>query len=152
MMINRRKNILFSLWDVNGSSFVQTWIPFTKGMLCVFGWYWPSGSGDEDFKHFVNVFSLFCNYLPLEKSWALQLNKRESSSPKEALCQVWLKLDRWIWRRRRFSNFVNVLPQFLNYLPLDILRWNPSFEQTSLQIHFTQFGWNWLSGSREEHF
>ena len=37
---------------------------------------------------------IFANSLlfPSEKGWALQLNKFEASSPKEALCQVWLKL------------------------------------------------------------
>ena len=28
------------------------------------------------------------------------LNKLESPSPKDALCQVWLKLAHWFWRRR----------------------------------------------------
>ena len=33
-------------------------------MLCAkFGYKWPSGSGEEDFFNFVNVFSLFRNYL-----------------------------------------------------------------------------------------
>ena len=41
--------------------------------------------------NFVNIFSLFCNYLPLEKGGALHLNKFESPSSKDALCQVWLK-------------------------------------------------------------
>ena len=36
------------------------------------------------------VFSLFRNYLPLEKGRA-HLNKLEFPSPKDALCQVWLK-------------------------------------------------------------
>ena len=36
---------------------------------------------EEDFLNFVNVFSLFHNYLPLEKSWALHLNKIESPLP-----------------------------------------------------------------------
>ena len=40
---------------------------------------------------FVNVFSLFHNYLPLEKGMVLPLDKHESQSPKDALCQVWLK-------------------------------------------------------------
>ena len=64
---------------------------------------------------FVNVFSLFRNYLPLEKGTALHLNKLESSLPKDALCQVWLKLDQWFWRRR-FLMFVNVLLLSHNYL------------------------------------
>ena len=42
-------------------------------------------------------FLLFRNYLPLEKGRALHLNKLESPSPKEALCQVWLKSAQWFW-------------------------------------------------------
>ena len=44
------------------------------------------------FFNFVNVFSLIRNYLPLEKGGALHLNKLKSPTPKDALCQVWLKL------------------------------------------------------------
>ena len=47
---------------------------------------------EEKISKFVNVFSLFRNYLPLEKGGPLHLNKLESPSPKDALCQVWLKL------------------------------------------------------------
>ena len=66
----------------------------------------------------VNVFSQFCNNLPLEKGVALNLNKLESPSPKNALCQFWLKLAQWFWRRR-FLNFVNVFSLFGYYLPLE---------------------------------
>ena len=52
------------------------------------------------FLNFVIVFSLFLNYLPLEKGVAPHLNKLKSTSPKDALCQVWLKLTHWFWRRR----------------------------------------------------
>ena len=31
---------------------------------------------------------------------ALHLYKLESSSPRDTLCQVWLKLAQWFWRRR----------------------------------------------------
>ena len=37
----------------------------------------------------------------------LNLKKLESPSPKDAFCQVWLKLAQWFWRRR-FLQFVNV--------------------------------------------
>ena len=40
-------------------------------------------------------FSLFRNYLPLEKGMALNLKKLESTLPKNALCQVWWKLAQW---------------------------------------------------------
>ena len=42
--------------------------------------------------NFVNVFSVFLNYLPWEKGVALHLNKFKCPLPKDALCQVWLKL------------------------------------------------------------
>ena len=40
------------------------------------------------------------NYIPLEKGGAFHLNKLESLSPKDDLCQVWLKLAMWFLRRR----------------------------------------------------
>ena len=93
--------------------------PIHPRMLCAkFGWNWSSDSGEEDFFYFVNVCSLFRNYLPLEKGGALNLNKIESPSHKNALCQVWMKLAQWFWRRR-FLNVINVLSLFRNYLPLE---------------------------------
>ena len=53
-----------------------------------------------------------------ENLLVLHLNKLESPSPKDALCQVWLKLAKWFWRRR-FLNFVNVFHYLCNYLPLE---------------------------------
>ena len=64
-------------------------------------WFWR-----WRFLNFVNIFSQFCNYLPLKKGRALNLKKLESPSPKDALCQVWLKLAEWFWWRS--LNFVNV--------------------------------------------
>ena len=81
--------------------------PSPKDVLCqvwlkLAQWFWR-----RKFLNFVNVYSLFCNYLPLERGGTLNLHKIESPSPKDALCQVWLKLAQWFWRRR-FFNFVNV--------------------------------------------
>ena len=73
------------------------------------------------FLKFVHVILLFGNYLPLEKCMALHLNKFESPSPKDALCQAWLKLAQWFWRRK-FFNLVNVFSLFRNYLPMESLR------------------------------
>ena len=70
------------------------------------------------FLKFANIFSLFCYYLPLEKGEALHLNKLESPSSKDTLCQVWLKLTHWFWRRK-FLKFINVFSLFHNYLPLE---------------------------------
>ena len=112
-----------------------------------FGWNWPSGSGEEDFLNFINVFYLFYNYLSLEKVRALHLNKLESPSPKDALCQVWLKLAQWLWRRR-FFNFVSVFYLFYNYLPLEkgrVLHLNklesPSPKDASCQVWLKLAQW-----------
>ena len=56
------------------------------------------------FVNFVNVFSLFRNYLPFERGVTLHLNELESSLPKDALCQVWLKMVGW-FLRTRFLDF-----------------------------------------------
>ena len=53
----------------------------------------------EEDLNFVNAFLLFRNYLPLEKGGTFHLNKLESSSPKDALCHVLLKLAQRFWRR-----------------------------------------------------
>ena len=47
------------------------------------------------FFNFINIFSLLGYYLPLEKGMGLHLNKPELPSPKDALCQVSLKLDQY---------------------------------------------------------
>ena len=84
--------------------------PSPKDALCqvwlkLAQWFW------RRFLNFDNVFSLFPNYLPLEKGGALHFNKLEAPSPKDDFYQVWLKLAQWFWRRR-FSNFFNVFSQF----------------------------------------
>ena len=46
------------------------------------------------------------------------LNPLQSPSPKDALCQVGLKLAQWFWWRR-FWNFVDVFSLIRNYLPFE---------------------------------
>ena len=80
--------------------FIKLESPSPKDALCqvwlkLAQWFWR-----RFFFNFVNVFSLFPNYLPLGKGGALHLNKLDSPLPKDALCQVWLKLAKWFWRRR----------------------------------------------------
>ena len=98
---------------------------------------------------FVNVISLFRNYLPWEKGRGLLLNKLESSSPQNALCQVWLKLTLWFWRRRGcFFISSKYFPLFRNYLPLEkdvalhLINLNP----LHTKMLCAKFGWNWSSG------
>ena len=107
------------VYTVNGSSFeYKIESPKPKDALCqvclkLAQWFWR-----RRFLNFVNVFSLFRNYLPLEKGGALHLNKVESPSLKDALCKVWLKFVQWFWRKI-FLNFVNVFSLYRNYLPLE---------------------------------
>ena len=79
------------------------------------------------FKNYINVFSLFRNYLSVEKGRALYLNNLKSPLPKDTLNKAWLKLVEWFWIRR-FFNFVNVFLLFCDYLPLE--KGGPLFEQT----------------------
>ena len=91
--------------------------PSPKNALCqvwlkLAQWFWR-----RRFLNSINVFSLFRNYLPLERGGTIHLKKLEFPSPKDALCQVWFKLAQWFWRR--FLNFVNVFSLFRNYVPLE---------------------------------
>ena len=118
----------------------QVWLKLAK-------WFWR-----RRFFNFINVFSLFLNYLPLEKGRAIHLMKLESPPPKDALCQIWLKLAQWFCRR--FLNFINVFSLFPNYLPLEkyrALHLN-KLESPSPKDAFAKFGSNWPSGFGKEDF
>ena len=96
---------LFENWMV---LICKTWSPLHLRILYAkFGWNWPNGSGEEEFYIFVNVFSLFCNNLPLQKGGALHLYKLESPSLKDALCQVWLKNFWWRWKCEKYKIHVH---------------------------------------------
>ena len=84
----------------------QVWLKLAQ-------WFWR-----RRFFNFVNVFSLFRNYLPLEKGGDLHLYKLESPLPKNTLCQNWLKLAQWFWKKR-YLNFINLFSVLRNYLPLE---------------------------------
>ena len=146
--------VIISPWNKLGALHLNKHIsPSSKDALCqvwlkLNQWFWR-----RRFLNFINVFSLFQNYLLLEKGGVLHLNKLESLSPKDAWCQDWLKLAQWFWKRR-FLNFVNVFSLFHNYLPLEK---GGSFIWTNLNpLHpkmlYAKFGWNWPSGSIEEDF
>ena len=71
------------------------------------------------FSQFIFAISLY--YLPSENCFAFQLKKLESSSPRDALCQLW-------FLGRRFLNFVNAMLLFRFYLAPGKER-DPTFEQ-----------------------
>ena len=91
----------------------KTLSPFYQRMLYAkIGLNWPISSGKKNLIYFVNIFSVFRDYLPLKKDMALPLNKLESSSPKDALCQVWLKLASLLWGK---NFFFTSLPMYLHF-------------------------------------
>ena len=71
--------------------------PTPKDALCQVWLNCPAVLERKIFKNFINGFSLFRNYLPLEKGGALHLNKLESPSPKNVLCQVQVVLKKKIF-------------------------------------------------------
>ena len=100
-------------------------------------------------RRFINVFSLFRNYLPLERkpfNWQF-----ESTSPKDSLCQVWLKLSQWFWGRRFFLISSMYFPYFVIISPWKRVG---TFIWTNLNSHHprilcVKYGWNRPSGSGE---
>ena len=100
-------------------------------------------------KVFNNVFFLFPNYLPFGKGVALCLNKLDFPSPNDALCQIWLKLAQWFWRRI-FLKVVNLFLLFPNYpyfrkgvaLYLNKLE-IPSPRNTLCQVWLKMSQWFW---------
>ena len=82
------------------------YLPFEKGLdLHIKNWIrcfvpslveiGPVGLVKKIFK-VVNLFLLIPNHLPFGKDVALHLNKLESPSPRDTLCQFWLKLAQWV--------------------------------------------------------
>ena len=119
-----------------------------KMISAKFGWNCLNGSGEYIFFQFVNVFLQFRNYFSLQKGGGLYLNKIEPPSPKDELCQVWLKLARW-FMRRRFFKFVNIFSQFRNYFSFEkggVLHLKKLTSLTPRML-CAKFGWNLSSGS-----
>ena len=76
--------VIISPWKRTGPFIWTNLNSLHQRMFCAkFGWNWPSGSGEKIFiisSMFFFAISYICNYLPLEKSGALHLNKLESGS------------------------------------------------------------------------
>ena len=89
--------------------------PLYSKMICAkFGWNWPSGSGEDDFS---NSSMIFSNFMILKRAETFIWTKLNSLHPE----MIWAKFG-WNWPscsgEDDFLEFVNVLLQFCNYLPL----------------------------------
>jgi hypothetical protein len=112
-------------------------------LICTkFDWFWPAGSGKEDFFFNFSVFSLFRYYLSLEKGNPLLLSKLESPPYKNDLCQVWLKLAQWSWRKRLLNN-PTLFFTFCDYFWTNLNSLHP-------RIICIKFDWFWTVGSGED--
>ena len=98
-------NYLSPIRNECGSSFEQNRLPYIPLPLYTLVKIGPVVL-KEDFQKSSMYFSY---YLPLENSEGLHLNKLESPSPKDALCQVWLKFAPWFWRRIFWNNFIWII-------------------------------------------
>jgi hypothetical protein len=54
----------------------------------------------------------------LEKGYTLRLKKLKSSIPKDDLCQIWLELTQWFWRKE-FLNDPSPFLHFCDYLSFE---------------------------------
>ena len=104
---------------------------------------WPTGSGEGDFYISSMYFHYFLIISPWKKGRALHLNKLESPFSQNDLCQIWLKLAQWFWRRSFFFKYVNIFTLFRNYLPLE-KGW------TSFELTWIPFTYEWFVPSTVE--
>jgi hypothetical protein len=66
------------------------------------------------FENFQCIFTLLLLY-PLGEKLSPSFEQFESPSPKDDLCQVWLNLAKWFWRR--FLNDPTLFLRFCDYPP-----------------------------------
>ena len=102
---------------------------------------------------FVNVFSLFRNYLPLEKGGSFIWANLNSLLPR-MLCT---KFD-WNWLSGSGGEDFKISSMYFCYFVI-ISPWkragpfictNVNLNHLHPRMHCAKFGWNWLSGSGEE--
>jgi hypothetical protein len=121
-------------------------------MICIkFELNWTAGSEEKNFQIIFSDFLLFRYYLPLGKRDVLHLYNSEFPLPKDDLCQLWLKLACWFWRRR----FLKISVNFYSFAI--IFPWGKGtvfictiLNSLYLKMICANFGWNWPSGSEED--
>ena len=107
--------------------------PLHQKMICAkFGWNWPHDSGGEDFFLICQSIFTILELSPFGTRRGPAFEKLEFPSPIDDLCQVWLELTQWFWRRWFFK---------LKFEKL---------ETPHPKMIYANFGWNWPGGSGEE--
>ena len=129
-------------------------ILYTLHPRMLFGWNWPTGSGEDNYLIFVNVFSLICNRLPLEKGGPLHLNKLIYIAFNQGCFvpglidfgPVVLEKKFFLKASIYFQYFVFISP-LKNERPIILLNLNSLHPK----IFCAKFGWNWSTGSGVEY-
>ena len=153
MLIKKRKNPLFTLWELNGSSFEQTWIPFTQG--CIVPNLVEIGPAVLEKKFFL-ISSMYFHYLVIIFPWKMV-------GP-----FIWTNLNPLYPRMLcakfeigpvvRKKNIFLILSMYFCYFII-ISPWKrawPFIWTTLNPLHprmlYAKFGWNWPGGLWEEIF
>ena len=143
--------VIITPWKRAGPFIWRNVKPLYPRMLWTkFGWNWPSGFG-EDFFNFVNVFSLFRNYLPLEKGGPFIWTNLNPLHPRMLCAKFgcnWLsgsEEEDFLISLMYFRFFVIISP-WKRVGPFIWRNLNPLYPR----IRCFKFGWNWPSGSGEE--
>ena len=112
MLIQRIKKK--TLWEFIGSSFEQTWIPFTQGWFVLSLVHIGSVVLEKKiFLNFFNEFSLFRNYLPLKKGRALHLTQG-------CLVSSVVEIGSVVLEKKIFKFFIYKFSPFKNYSPWEM--------------------------------
>ena len=143
----RIEQLLFFIWPNFNTLHLR--------LLCAkFGLNLPGGSWEEDF-YISSIFFAISYLSPLGKGRGPPFEQIWIRITKDALRLVWFNLTQWFYRSR-FFKFINV---FSYFIITGISPWKRAwpFIWTNLNSHhlrmlYAKFGWNMLSGSREEDF
>ena len=93
--------VIISTWKRAGLFIWTNLNPLHQRMLCVkFCWNRLSGSGEKDFLISSMYFSFFVIISPLKRASSFFWTNLNSLYQRMFLCQVWLKLAQWLWRRK----------------------------------------------------
>ena len=93
----REKKTLLTLWEFIGSSFEQTWIPFTQGWLKLVQWFWRR---IRRFLNFINICSIFRNISTWKRVWPFMCTNLNPHHPRMLYAKFGLKFAHWLLRRR----------------------------------------------------
>ena len=149
MLIRRRKNPPFTLWEFNCSSFEQTWIPFIQGCIVPSLVEISSVVLEKIFK-FVNVFLYFIIISPGKKVGTFIWTNLTPLHPRMQYAKFG-----WNWLSGSGEDFLISSKYFRYFIIISPWKKVGPFIGINLsphhpRMHCAKFRWNWPSGSGED--